>query len=136
MKAFYCPIDTSLNYQQANKLIKELKPRVLVIPEYYTKPHPIAPQLYIEQADKKIITFKCGEIIRLPLKRKMDRVYLTSELASKIVPREITPGVTISTLFLKSKIKYIILLHVMMNRIVKQIQVLAQLYIHLNVKKF
>ncbi|XP_055845527.1 integrator complex subunit 9 [Episyrphus balteatus] len=98
MKAFYCPIDTSLNYQQANKLIKELKPSVLVIPENYTKPHPIAPQLYIEQPDKKIITFKCGEIIRLPLKRKMDRVYLTSELASKIVPREITPGVTMSTL--------------------------------------
>ncbi|XP_061402861.1 integrator complex subunit 9 [Musca vetustissima] len=98
MKAFYCPIDTSLNYQQANKLIKELKPSVLVIPEAYTKPHPSAPNLFIEQPDKKIITFKCGDIIRLPLKRKLDRVYLTSEMAQKIVPRDVGNGVTISTI--------------------------------------
>lgn len=56
MKAFYCPIDTSLNYQQANKLIKELKPNVLVIPESYTKPHPSAPNLFIEQP---VSTIKC-----------------------------------------------------------------------------
>lgn len=98
MKAFYCPIDTSLNYQQANKLIKELKPNVLVIPEAYTKPHPSASNLFIEQPDKKIITFKCGEIIRLPLKRKLDRIYITSELAQKISPREVAAGVTFSTL--------------------------------------
>lgn len=48
--------------------------------------------------DKKIITFKCGEIIRLPLKRKLDRVYLTSEMAQKIVPRDVGNGVTISTI--------------------------------------
>ncbi|XP_017137580.1 integrator complex subunit 9 [Drosophila miranda] len=98
MKAFYCPIDTALNYQQANKLIKELKPNVLVIPEAYTKPHPSAPNLFIEQPDKKIITFKCGEILRLPLKRKLDRIYLTYELSQKIFPREVAAGVTFSTL--------------------------------------
>lgn len=49
MKSFYCPIDTSLNYQQANKLVKELKPTLLVTPEPYTRPHPNAANLFIEQ---------------------------------------------------------------------------------------
>lgn len=43
IKAIYCPIETSLNFQQANKLIKELKPGVIVIPESYTQPPSIAP---------------------------------------------------------------------------------------------
>lgn len=43
MKAIYCPIETSLNFQQANKLLKELKPDVVVIPESYTQPPAIAP---------------------------------------------------------------------------------------------
>uniref|UniRef100_T1GUC5 Integrator complex subunit 9 n=1 Tax=Megaselia scalaris TaxID=36166 RepID=T1GUC5_MEGSC len=99
MKACYCPIETSLNFQQANKLIKDLKPGVLVIPEQYTKAHPSTPTLCIDQPqDKKVITFKCGEIIKLPLKRKMDRVYLSSELAQKIVPKEVVSGVNLSTL--------------------------------------
>lgn len=37
MKVVHCPIDTSLNFTQANKLIKELKPGTLVIPENYTR---------------------------------------------------------------------------------------------------
>ncbi|KAI8437886.1 hypothetical protein MSG28_010568 [Choristoneura fumiferana] len=35
MKAFHCPIDTSLNYSQANKLVRELRPRELALPEQY-----------------------------------------------------------------------------------------------------
>ncbi|KAI8437891.1 hypothetical protein MSG28_010573 [Choristoneura fumiferana] len=35
MKAFHCPIDTSLNYSQANKLVRELRPRGLALPEQY-----------------------------------------------------------------------------------------------------
>jgi len=38
MKAVHCPIDTSLNFTQANKLIRDLKPEHLVIPEVYTQP--------------------------------------------------------------------------------------------------
>lgn len=37
MKVVHCPIDTSLNFTQATKLIRELKPGTLVIPESYTK---------------------------------------------------------------------------------------------------
>lgn len=43
MKVFHCPIDTSLNFSQANKLIKELKPQALVAPEPYVVPLPNAP---------------------------------------------------------------------------------------------
>jgi len=43
MKAVHCPIDTSLNFTQANKLIRDLKPEHLVIPELYTQPPGMAP---------------------------------------------------------------------------------------------
>ncbi|XP_055376990.1 integrator complex subunit 9 [Condylostylus longicornis] len=101
MKAIYCPIETSLNFQQANKLVKELKPNVLVIPESYTHPPQMAPHkldLVIDQTpDRKIITFKFGEYVKLPLKRKKNRVYLSSDLADSIVPKEIIPGTNFST---------------------------------------
>lgn len=102
MKAIYCPIETSLNFQQANKLIKELKPNILVIPESYTQPPPMAPHkldLVIDQLqDKKVITFKNGEVLKLPLKRKKNRVFLSSELAQTIIPKEITSGTNFSTI--------------------------------------
>lgn len=44
MKNIHCPIDTSLNFNQANKLIRELKPSTLVVPECYTHPPPAFPQ--------------------------------------------------------------------------------------------
>lgn len=38
MKAMHCPIDTSMNFTQANKMIKDLKPSVLILPECYIIP--------------------------------------------------------------------------------------------------
>lgn len=101
MKSIYCPIETSLNFQQANKLLKELKPGVIVIPDSYTQPPLITPHktdLIIDQPDKQVISFKRGEVIKLPLKRKRNRVYLTPEIAKLIRPREIQPGTNVSTL--------------------------------------
>ena len=52
MKAMHCPIDTSLNFTQGNKLVRDLKPTTLVIPESYLKPPVEAPNrtdLLIEQ---------------------------------------------------------------------------------------
>jgi integrator complex subunit 9 len=43
MKAVHCPIDTSLNFTQANKLIRDLKPDNLVIPERYVQAPITAP---------------------------------------------------------------------------------------------
>lgn len=45
-----------------------------------------------------MITFKRGEVIKLPLKRKRNRVYLAPEIAKQIIPREIQPGTNVSTL--------------------------------------
>lgn len=49
------------------------------------------------QQDKKVITFKRGEVIKLPLKRTFDRVFLTPDIAKQIVPREVQPGVNLSS---------------------------------------
>lgn len=45
-----------------------------------------------------MITFKRGEVINLPLKRKCNRVYLAPEVAQTIVPREFQPGINLSTI--------------------------------------
>lgn len=55
MRAVHCAIDTSLNFTQANKLIRELKPLTLILPECYTQPpatHPNRTELVIEQVAK------------------------------------------------------------------------------------
>lgn len=44
-----------------------------------------------------MITFKRGEVIKLPLKRTFDRVFLTPDIAKQIIPREVQPGVTLSS---------------------------------------
>lgn len=66
MKVAHCAIDTSLNFKQANKLIQELKPATLVIPECYTQPPPLAPtltELVIENSpDRTLISYKWGEV--------------------------------------------------------------------------
>jgi len=102
MKVVYCPIETSLNFQQANKMIKDLKPEVLVIPKVYTHPPLVAPHredLVIDrQIAKQIITFKCGECIKLPLKRKKSQVFIDPEVAMNLVPQEIQNGVKLAPL--------------------------------------
>lgn len=58
MKAVHCPIDTSLNFTQANKLIRDLKPEHLVIPDSYTQP-PLTAQ---HRTDLVIETIEVGII--------------------------------------------------------------------------
>lgn len=119
MKAVYCPIETSLNFQQANKLIKDLKPEVLVIPEVYTQPPLVAPQredLMINRQvvsrtyflniiistntflfkAKQIITFKCGDCIKMPLKRKKNQVFVEPDVALAVVPQEVQNGLKLA----------------------------------------
>lgn len=102
MKVVYCPIETSLNFQQANKLIKDLKPEVLVIPKCYTYPPQIAPNredLVIDrQIAKQIITFKCGDCLKLPLKRKRNQVFIDPEVALALVPQEVQSGIKFAPL--------------------------------------
>ena len=58
MKVVYCPIETSLNFQQANKMIKDLKPEVLVIPKVYTHPPLVAPHREDLVIDRQIVSLK------------------------------------------------------------------------------
>jgi integrator complex subunit 9 len=43
MKAVHCPIDTSLNFSQAKKLVRDLKPGIIAVPKCYTVPPASAP---------------------------------------------------------------------------------------------
>lgn len=100
MKAVHCPIDTSLNFTQANKLIRDLKPGTLILPESYTQPPVTAPQRIdlVVETDRPIISFKRDEVLTLPLKRKQGRVELSPELAEFLLPNEVRTGVSLSTL--------------------------------------
>lgn len=44
-----------------------------------------------------MITFKRGEVIKLPLKRKKGRVFIEPELAGNIIPNEIRPGLSLAS---------------------------------------
>lgn len=47
--------------------------------------------------EKPLITFKRGEVIKLPLKRKKGRVFIEPELASNIVPTEVRSGLSLAS---------------------------------------
>jgi len=102
MKVAHCAIDTSLNFTQANKLIKDLKPTTLVVPECYTQPPVSAPnltELVIENSsDRTLIPYKWGEVINLPLKRKQGQILIENDVAQKIVPVEVKPGCSLSSI--------------------------------------
>lgn len=102
MKIAHCAIDTSLNFTQANKLIKDLKPTTLVVPECYTKPPVLSPNLtelvIHSNPDVNLIPYKWGEVINLPLKRKQGQIFIETEVAKKIVPVEVKPGISLSTI--------------------------------------
>ena len=44
MRAVHCPIDTSLNFSQAKKLIRDLKPGMIAMPKSYASPPASATQ--------------------------------------------------------------------------------------------
>ncbi|KAL7299713.1 hypothetical protein TKK_0007465 [Trichogramma kaykai] len=109
MKALHYPIDTSLNFSQANKLIRDLKPDHLVVPERYTLAPLTVPHrndLVIEPiGDKPLITFNRGEVIKLPIRRQKTRVLLEPALAETIKPVEIRPGVSMATVTAELEVK-------------------------------
>ncbi|XP_048237856.1 integrator complex subunit 9-like isoform X1 [Haliotis rufescens] len=98
MRVCYCPIDTSLSFAQANKLIKDLRPLHLVVAETYTSPPLLAPQ----RTDLTIswepapLTYKRGEILSLPIKRQYESIQLHPELAETLEPMEVKPGTAVS----------------------------------------
>lgn len=47
--------------------------------------------------EKPLITFKRGEVIKLPLKRKKGRVFIEPDLAGNIILNEIRPGLSLAS---------------------------------------
>ncbi|CAG9580839.1 unnamed protein product [Danaus chrysippus] len=94
MKAFHCPIDTSLNYSQANKLVRELRPRELALPEQYAaaaggggggaRPH--------IGADVPTVVVRRGAARSLGVRRRAARATLCGSLAARASPRELRAG--------------------------------------------
>lgn len=123
MKVIYSPIDTSLSFAQANKLLSDLAPKNLLLPYSYTVPpnnlrH--RNDLIIDGANLtlnsnstsgtilapnptsvKTLTIPPGtmrESIKIPIKRSFTKVYLDSEITAKLVPHQIKPGLSLATL--------------------------------------
>jgi len=91
MKAISKPIDTSLNFTQAKKLITDSKPKCLVIPEVYM------PHLGL---DGDIPTHKYNkfDILKLPIERSFENISIDQELAQSLIPSEVRPGVALATI--------------------------------------
>lgn len=99
MKAVNCPIDTSLNFNQAKKLIRDLKPGMIAVPEMYSVPPVSAPLRTDLCIDTEVprYTFKRCESLKLPVKCKLERINIDPNLAAKLLPVEVRPGVAIAT---------------------------------------
>lgn len=99
MKVSYCPIDTSLSFAQANKLIKELKPLHLIVPKVYLSP----PLMLHNRTDLVIdtdyapLSFKRRDMVTIPVKRRYEKLDLHPELAATLLPTEVKPGVAVAT---------------------------------------
>lgn len=87
MKTVYCPIDTSLNFVQANKLIKDLKPRLLVTHEEYLSPprnFPHRTEFVIDYHNvEKILP---GSALNIKMKNTFACAHLDPILASELEP--------------------------------------------------
>ncbi len=87
MKTVYCPIDTSLNFNQANKLIKDLKPRLLVTHEEYLTP----PRTNPHRADftidyTNIEKMSTGSVLNIKLKNAFACAKMDPKLATELQP--------------------------------------------------
>jgi integrator complex subunit 9 len=55
--------------------------------------------------EKPLITFKRGEVIKLPIKRKKSRVFIEPELASNIMPTEVRSGLSLASVTAELEVK-------------------------------
>ncbi|CAG2181291.1 unnamed protein product, partial [Oppiella nova] len=99
MRVVYCPIDTSLNFSQANKLLRDLKPKNLIIPQSYTTPPPLLKHRtdLVIDCESTVFSYKRNNVIKLPIKRCFERIDIESDLASHLNPVEVRSGVSIAT---------------------------------------
>ncbi|XP_066923310.1 integrator complex subunit 9 homolog [Clytia hemisphaerica] len=98
MKAVFCPIDPRLNYHQANKLIKDITPKHLIIPEEYTTPPVMTPQRtdFVIFSDCPLQSYKGLDVLNISLKKDYSKIALSPELSQKLNPKQIEPGVALA----------------------------------------
>ncbi|KAG0719440.1 Integrator complex subunit 9 [Chionoecetes opilio] len=100
MRQVYCPIDTTLDFTQARKLITELKPSKLVVPEVYMRPPVNAPHrtdltLDLEEAP---LTYGECQLLNLGIHRRLETMNITPDLALSLNPITIRPGLITTTI--------------------------------------
>ncbi|CAG7668628.1 unnamed protein product [Allacma fusca] len=87
MKIQYSPIDTSLNFQQANKLIKELKPtRLVTHADYLVPPKEFPDKTEFTIDYPNIDTFAANSVVSLKLKRDGVSAVMDHLLAQEVEP--------------------------------------------------
>ncbi|XP_072948099.1 integrator complex subunit 9 [Epargyreus clarus] len=91
MKAFHCPIDTSLNYAQATKLVRELRPRELALPEQYAPAAGGGARAHVG-GDVPTLVVRRGGWRAAGVRRGWARAELCGELAARAAPRELRAG--------------------------------------------
>ena len=87
MKVVHCPIDTSLNFTQAKKLIRDARPARLVMPHSYSKPPASAPgrqDLVIESDSSTTFTFRKNDVLKIPLVRKLGNILSNKQMETQI----------------------------------------------------
>jgi len=85
MKSVYSPIDPSLNFYQANKLIKDLKPRLLITHEEYLSPPKNFPTRTDLVIDYPVVhKISPGSVLSLKLKRKAYQTMMCHKMARDV----------------------------------------------------
>ncbi|XP_074594510.1 integrator complex subunit 9 [Brevipalpus obovatus] len=101
MKTLHCPIDTSLNFSQVNKLIRELKPSNLLVSEKYTvsPPHlPHKPEFVVSTEEGiQLIPYRKREWLEVKMNRQFERAEMDSELAASLTPNQLKNGLSMVT---------------------------------------
>ena len=84
---------------EPSKLLKEAKPGCLIVPQRYTQPPVSAPsrQDLVIDSEIQTFTFHKHDILKIPLVRKLENIEISSQLANRLVPVELRPGLAVAT---------------------------------------
>ena len=98
MKMAYCPVDPRLNFHQAHKLLKEIKPKQLIIPDTYTSPPMMMPNRtdLVISAECPVQTYKHLSVLDIPLNKNYAKVTMSPEIASTLCPKQLEAGVAVA----------------------------------------
>ncbi|XP_065898009.1 integrator complex subunit 9-like [Dysidea avara] len=85
MKAFYFPVDPRLNFSTANRLLKEIQPRQLIVPEVYissTQENTLLPEMPCQ------VIRRCG-VVTIATETGAHPAGIDPQLAQQITPKPV-----------------------------------------------